>query len=113
MALGVLTRSVPAGLVDEVVAACGRRERRRRKLPARLVVYYVLAMCLFPRVGYEEVARLLVEGLPGWVWWRVPNKSSISRARARLGAGVVRRLFAPVAGPVAGPGTPGRFGGCG
>nr|WP_232784352.1 IS4 family transposase [Carbonactinospora thermoautotrophica] len=107
VALGVLTRSVPAGLVDEVVAECGRRERRRRKLPARLVVYYVLAMCLFPRAGYEEVARLLVEGLPGWVRWRVPNKSSISRARARLGAEVVRRLFARVAGPVAGPGTPG------
>ncbi|HEY8558057.1 MAG TPA: transposase domain-containing protein, partial [Actinomycetes bacterium] len=25
---------------------CGRAERRRRLLPARVVVYYILAMCL-------------------------------------------------------------------
>ncbi|WP_443050791.1 transposase domain-containing protein, partial [Streptomyces sp. H27-D2] len=60
IALGVLTRAFPPELVDEVVVVgCGRTEERRRLLPARVVVYFVLAMCLFSGQGYEEVGRLL------------------------------------------------------
>jgi hypothetical protein len=44
IALGVLTRALPPELVDEVVAECGRVEQRPRLLPARVVVYFVLAM---------------------------------------------------------------------
>ena len=44
--LGVLTRLVHRDLVDEVLAETGRTDRRRR-LPARVVVYFVLAMKLF------------------------------------------------------------------
>ena len=43
VSVGVLTRAFPPELVDRVVAACGRAEQRRRLLPARLVVYFVLA----------------------------------------------------------------------
>lgn len=49
------------GLVDRVVAACGRAERRL--LPARLVVYLVLALAVFSPAPYLEVMRHLVEGL--------------------------------------------------
>ena len=45
--LGVLTRLVHRDLVDEVLADTGRTERRRRLLPARVVMYYVLALNLF------------------------------------------------------------------
>jgi Insertion element 4 transposase N-terminal len=87
IAIGVLTRTFPPELVDRVVTRTGRGEQRQRLLPARVVVYYTLAMCLFTQVGYEEVMRLLVEGL-AWMrrWrggWQVPDKSSIARARAR------------------------------
>ena len=61
--LGVLTRLVHRDLVDEVLAETGRTERRRRLLPARVVVYFVLAMTLFFDDAYEEVMRKLVEGL--------------------------------------------------
>ena len=61
--LGVLTRLVHRDLVDEVLADTGRTERRRRLLPARVVVYFVLAMTLFFDDAYEEVMRKLVEGL--------------------------------------------------
>jgi hypothetical protein len=63
IALGVLTRVFPAEVVDEVVAETGRGEKRNRLLPARVTVYFVLAMCLFSGQAYEEVARLLTEGL--------------------------------------------------
>ena len=60
----MLTRTFPPELVDRVIARTGRAEQRQRLLPARVVVYYTLAMCLFAQVGYEEL-MLLVEGLAG------------------------------------------------
>src|SRR5215203_3063152 len=113
IAIGVLTRTFPPELVDRVIAKTGRAEQRQRLLPARVVVYYTLAMCLFAQVGYEEVMRLLVEGL-AWMrrWqgaWQVPDKSSIARARARLGPAPLRELFAEVARPLATQATPGAW----
>jgi transposase IS4-like protein len=87
IAIGVLTRVFPPGLVDEVIEQTGRGEQRIRLLPARVVVYFVLAMCLFFGQGYEEVARLLGEGLDRERGrrrpWRVPTTAAIGRARKR------------------------------
>jgi hypothetical protein len=103
--IGVLTATFPPALVDRVIAETGRRERRHRLLPARVVVYLVLALALFSGQAYEEVARLLTEGL-AWArrWrgaWQVPTTKAITRARERLGVEPVRRLFVEVAGPLA------------
>jgi Insertion element 4 transposase N-terminal/Transposase DDE domain len=105
IAIGVLTATFPPRLVDRVITETGRRERRHRLLPARVVVYLVLAMALFSGQAYEEVARLLVGGL-GWArhWrgsWQVPTTKAITRARERLGPEVLQRLFAEVARPLA------------
>lgn len=102
--LGLLTWVYPPGLVDRVVAACGRTEQRRRLLPARLVVYFVLGLALFSPAPYLEVLRHLIVGLRGagvGASWRVPAKSSLFRARDRLGSQPLRVLFATVAGPLA------------
>jgi len=100
-------------LVDEVLADTGRTERRRRLLPARVVVYFVLAMTLFFDDAYEEVMRKLVEGLRflrSWdEHWQVPTASALCQARARLGAEPLRELYARVARPLAGAGTPGAW----
>ncbi|MER5358484.1 IS4 family transposase [Streptomyces sp. NPDC002785] len=113
IALGVLTRAFPPELLDEVVAECGRTEERRRLLPARVVMYFVLAMCLFSGQGYEEVGRLLTQGLERerrWSkTWRVPTSGAIGRARLRLGAEPMKALFARVCRPVAVPATPGAW----
>jgi hypothetical protein len=113
IAIGLLTSTFPPDLVDRVVAEAGRTQQRSRLLPARVVVYYVLAMCLFFGQGYEEVARLLTEGL-GWArgWrgsWQVPTTAAITRARVRLGPEPVKALFAAVCRPVATPATAGAF----
>jgi hypothetical protein len=113
IALGVLTRAFPPELVDEVVAECGRVEQRRRLLPARVVVYFVLAMCLFSGQGYEEVARLLTWGLQEerrWEGaWSVPSTAAIGRARLRLGPEPLMALFARVCRPVATGATAGAW----
>jgi hypothetical protein len=108
-----LTRVFPPELVDAVVAEVERSERRVRLLPARVVVYYVLAMALFSDASYEEVMRQLVEGL-SWVsgWeraWEVPSKAAIFRARQRLGSEPLQLLFDAVAKPLGGVGTRGVF----
>lgn len=98
-------------LVDEVLAGTGRVEKRSRLLPARVVVYYVMALCLFFGDGYEEVMRLLVDGLRYLGSWRkdwsVPTTSAITQARQRLGAEPLRVLFGRVARPCARPGNRG------
>jgi hypothetical protein len=44
VAIGALTSVFPPVLVDQVIEQTGRAEQRRRLLPARMVVYYVLAL---------------------------------------------------------------------
>jgi hypothetical protein len=112
VAIGVLTKAFPPGLVDGVLAETGRVQQRSRLLPARLVVYFVLAMALFSGQGYEEVARLLTEGLRERRWrsgWTVPSTAAIWKARSRLGVEPVKRLFATVCAPVADRDTRGAF----
>jgi hypothetical protein len=113
ISIGVLTRVFPPELVDGVVAEAGRRERRQRLLPARVVVYYVLALALFADCSYEEVMRQLVEGL-AWesAWeqeWEVPTKVAIYKARQRLGREPLELLFRAVAVPLASGSTRGGF----
>ena len=127
VSVGALTRVFPPELVDHVVEVTDTREIRRRLLPARLVVYFVLALWLFRgrNCGYGRVMSKLVDGLyhrrrgrqlldgvldpAGWVdggqgrRWRPPNISSLARARSRLGADPLHMLFDAVAGPVGGP----------
>jgi transposase IS4-like protein/DDE family transposase len=111
--IGVLTRLLPRDLVDEVIAEAGRREQRRRLLPARVVVYYVLALCLFFGEGYEEVMRRLAGGLQFMNSWStgcsVPAAGAICQARQRLAAEPLRLLFERAAVPMARPGTPGAW----
>ena len=46
--LGLLTEWVTAELVDEVLADCGTWDRKPGALPARFMVYYVLALARRP-----------------------------------------------------------------
>jgi Insertion element 4 transposase N-terminal/Transposase DDE domain len=105
IALGVLTRLITRELVEDVLAETGRREQRKRLLPARAVVYFVLALALFYGDSYEEVMRKLVQGL-SWlaIWkreWHVPTSSALAQARERLGSEPLQMLFERVAVPCA------------
>jgi hypothetical protein len=111
--VGVLTRLIDRDLVDEAVRDADRREKRSRLLPARVVVYYTLALCLFFGDSYEEVMRKLTHGLGVLGSWRkewaVPTTGAISKARMRLGDEPLRLLFERVARPMALPGMSGAW----
>src|ERR1019366_7615104 len=130
MAVGVLTKVFPPSLVDEVVAAAGVGEQRIRVLPARLVVYYNLAMIVFFQSSYGQVWTKLdwkntiiarfFQSSYGQVWTKLvgglgwaksfrmrvavgmsPSPAAISKARSRLGWQGVADLLDRVAGPPA------------
>jgi Insertion element 4 transposase N-terminal/Transposase DDE domain len=110
--VGVLVNAVPRDAVDDAVAACGVRERRSDgKLPAHVITYLTLALCLFPDDDYTEVATRVTGSLDRWgCWnaaWSVPTASAITQARKRLGRAVFPELFERVCGPVAGAAGPG------
>ena len=113
ISIGVLTRVFPPELIDKILEEAGRTEQRNRLLPARVVVYYVLGLALFSQSSYEEVMRMLVDGLSwseGWARpWSVPTKAALFKARARLGPEPLRALFASVAAPLATTRTKGAF----
>ncbi|WP_333736252.1 transposase domain-containing protein [Streptomyces sp. IBSBF 2806] len=116
--LGVLTEEITPEVVDEILELTGKVERRRRLLPARAVVYFVLALCLFSSSdstgppGYRAVLRTLTDKLrhlPCGLVQRLPTSSALTRARQRLGDKPFQALFERRCGTQATPTTPGAF----
>lgn len=112
VSVGLLTRVFPPELVDEVIAETGRKEQRHRSLPARVMAYFAVGMALHSEGSYEDVLGLLTDGL-AWTSGvepvRLPSKSGIFQARARLGAEPVEALFRRVAVPLATPAAVGAW----
>ena len=96
--LGELTQQVPFELVDAALAATGRTQARIRDLPARVVVYLLLAGCLFAELGYVQVWQRLTAGLDG-LKVATPTASALTKARRRLGPAPLRALFDLLGGP--------------
>ena len=100
--LGALADYIPASLVDQVLADTGRVQQRVRLLPARAVVWFILALTLFHGQGYRSVWRELAHdgGDEGAV---TPSASGLSQARRRLGVAPLAALFARLRGAHAQP----------
>lgn len=96
--LGELTQQVPFEMVDAVLEETRRMQRRVRVLPARVVVYLLLAGCLFAELGYAQVWDRMTAGLDE-LPVASPTASALTQARRRLGPGPLRELFALLRGP--------------
>ena len=113
LSLGVVARSFPRPVVDEVLAETGKASRRERDLPAHVMVYYVIALALWMQSSYQEVLRCLLAGLQ-WLAepaapLKITGKSGISQARTRLGPEPLRRLHDRIVSPIAQPKTKGAW----
>ena len=109
--LGELTQQLPFELVDVVLAETDRTQSRVRDLPARVVVYLLVAGCLFAELGYVGVWQRLCAGLDG-LKLAAPTASALTQARRRLGPAPLRALFDLLRGPAPVAATPGvRVGG--
>ena len=96
--LGELTQQVPFEMVDAVLEETCRIQRRVRALPSRVVVYLLLAGCLFAELGYTQVWHRVAAGLGG-LPVAVPTASAMTQARRRLGPAPLRELFFLLRGP--------------
>ena len=107
--LGELTQLVPFELVDEVLAVTKTVQRRLRALPSRAGVYFVLALGLFPQLGYARVWARLTAGLAGQPGLDLacPSEKALRDLRRRLGPAPLKALFEVLAGPLAWPYAPG------
>ncbi|WP_443078942.1 transposase domain-containing protein [Streptosporangium sp. NBC_01495] len=107
--LGGLTPFLPFELVDAVLEETRAVQQRLRDLPSRVGVYFLVAMCLFPEVGYRLVWDKLTAGIGGCL--PGPSAKGLRDLRRRVGCAPVKALFEVVAGVLAPPRTPGvRFG---
>ncbi len=104
--LGELTQFLPFELVDDVLEQTETVQRRLRDLPSRVGVYFVLALGMYPRLGYARVWAKLTAGLAGMAV-PCPSEKALRDLRRRLGPAPLKALFEVVAGPLAQPGTPG------
>lgn len=98
--LGELTQHLPFEMVDEALAATRTTQARLRDLPSRVVVYLLLAACLFPELGYTGVWRKLTAALDG-LPTATPTDSGLSAARHRVAVAPLRWLFDLLRGPAA------------
>lgn len=109
-AVGVLTRTFPIELVDRTIDQYWRREQRARALPARLVFYFTLVLCLFPAESYRSAMKILMSVFGrGTGGYRVPTTGSIGAARRRLGSGPMETAARAVMTPRARPETRGAW----
>jgi hypothetical protein len=96
-------------MVDQALAATNSTQSRLRGLPSRVVVYLLLAGCLFPEVGYLGVWRKLTAALLSIVPTAAPTPSALAQARRRIGVAPLRWLFDLLRGPAAAPGQRGTW----
>ena len=102
--LGELTRCLPFELVDDALESTRTVRGRMRVLPSRVGIYFVLALALFPGIGYLRVwgkmtAALEDLGLPR------PSEKALRDLRRRLGPAALKALFETIAVPLSpGPG---------
>jgi hypothetical protein len=109
--IGVLAEAFPLKTVQAILKATGREGKRKRLLPASMMVYYVIALGLFVGVGCREVLRRLLDGAM-WIWpneVRVATESAITQARQRLGSAPIETLYGEAVAPIAKKGTRGAW----
>lgn len=93
-----MTQIVPFEMVDAALAECRAVQLRLRKLPARVVVYLLLAAAPFEECGYPAVWARLTSALHSLPVPKV-TATALWHARVRLGVRPMRALFDLLRGP--------------
>ncbi len=112
LAVGYLALNCPVEKVRAALAAHGAESKRRRGLPHEVLVYFVMAMVLYANMAYEEVLRLVIEGLrqvfgDDGLAQATVTKGAISQAREQVGVAPLRQLYREQVHPHGPEGMPG------
>ncbi|MFN3397644.1 MAG: transposase domain-containing protein, partial [Sulfurimicrobium sp.] len=105
LTVGYLAINCPLDKVREALTANDAHSKRKRGLPHEVLVYFVMAMCLYANIAYEEVLRLVIEGLRGSLGDEglsraVVTKGAISQARSQVGVAPLKYLYQEQVRPI-------------
>ena len=101
--LGEMSAAFPLADIERILEATGRQSRRKRKLPAYLMMYFSIALGLMTSVGTRQVLRHLLDQYRERHRWIGPlvSEAAITKARQRLGIEPLRLLFEQYVRPIA------------
>ena len=102
----LLEKVIPPGEVRQVLEDTGCLDARRCTLTFEVACWMVLAMGVLTDLPLRQVFKACRRLYPGE---DTPHRSSLCRARRRLGVGPIRLLFERIARPLADALTPGSF----
>ncbi len=110
--LGMLQEVIPPSLIEELLETYQMWEEREHKTNMVAIVYWLIALHLYPKLSQRRVYGKLVSGLRTVrddVPEQIPVKSAFSYRRQQLGSELLQELFARCAGPKATAQTPQAF----
>ena len=99
LTVGYLALNRPLERVRQTLVDCGAQSQRRRGLSHEVLVYDVMCRCLYRRAAYEELLRIVVEGLRGVygeeIGQTLVNKAAIAHmVKAVVAAGIGQGILA-------------------
>jgi DDE family transposase/transposase IS4-like protein len=110
--LGLLQEVIRPELVRQVLSGCHAWEERERSLNMYSMLYWLIALGLYPRLGQRAVYSKVVSSLRLFqpdLGQHLPVKSALSYRREQWGVAPLEWLFALCARPQATEQTPGAF----
>lgn len=110
--LGMLQEVIPLSLLEELLETYQMWEEREQKTKMVVIVYWLIALHLYPKLSQRRVYGKMVSGLRSGrddVPEQIPVKSAFSYRRSQLGSELLQELFARCAGPKATAQTPAAF----
>jgi len=110
--MGLLQEVIPQHLIEELLETYQMWEQRERKTNMVTLVYWLMALHLYPSLSQRRVYGKMVSGLRTIrddVAEQIPARSALSYRRGQLGSELLEELFAKIAGPKATEQTPQAF----
>jgi hypothetical protein len=102
--MGMLEEVIPRRTIEELLDAYQMWEVRERKTNMISIVYWLIALHLYPSLSQRRVYGKMVSGLRiirDDVPEQIPRASAFSYRRDQLGSELLQELFAQIAGPKA------------
>ena len=96
VSIGSLSKFFPQHEIEAILRASGREGKRRRKLPALDLMYYLIALGLHASEGCRSVLRRVLirrGGRQDEEFEQLCSDSAITQARTRLGWQPLRALY--------------------
>lgn len=113
ISFAMISKFIPCDKINEVLDRTNKSSKRKRLLPAHIMIYYIIALGFYVESSSRDVLRYLMGSLrdllPEGSWIPTACKSAISQARTRIGREPVIMLYDETAHPLADKNTEGAY----